>query len=70
MKALSVFLFGLFAMLFSMFVRAAGPDLSSLSGAVDMSTVGPAILLIAAAVFGPRIILKAITFAKAALSRA
>lgn len=35
---------------------AVGPDLSSLTGAVDLSTVGIGILAVAALLMGPRVI--------------
>ena len=37
---------------------ASGPDLTALTGAVDYSTVGPAILVVAAAVAGVYVIWK------------
>lgn len=37
-------------------VFAVGPDLSSLTGAVDLSTVGTGILAVAALLMAPRVI--------------
>jgi len=58
MKLLQMFFITLFAMLFGSSAFAVGPDFTTLTGSVDFSTVGPAILAIAALLAVPLVIRK------------
>lgn len=48
--------------------QAAGPDLTSLGSSVDFTSITVTLLAIGAAAFAPRVIVKAIRYAKSALS--
>lgn len=67
MKKYTQIIFASFLMLLGFNTFAVGPDFSALTGAVDFSTVGPAVLAIAALLAVPLVIRKGAKFVLSAI---